>query len=298
MNLRTSLPLVAVAGILAFSSCSTNVQESPEYRSLQQRTDSLQQQVSAKEQEVEDVAATVNEIENNLTAIDKDQLSITTLKKEGQEANQKDRINEMIAGIDNYMEQNRQRMEKLESQVKKGGKRVAALQRLVTSLRASIAAKEAEITELRSTIDGLTTENTGLKGQVADRDRSLSSRDSTLAMRQKDIQERDTEIYTAYYIHGKKSDLEKAGVIDRKGGVLGLGKTSEVSGRIDKTKLTAIDMRNQDDVNLGITSRKNVISSHPSDSYYITKVGDETHLKITDFKKFWSLTKYLVIETN
>lgn len=295
MKKNLSLSLVAVAGLFAITSCNSNVQESPEYRSLQQRTDSLQQQVSAKEQEVEDVAATVNEIENNLTAIQKDQLSISTIKKEGQETSQKDRINEMIAGIDNYMEQNRQKMEKLEARAKKAGKKNAALQRLVENLRATIAQKETEITELRSTIEGLTTENTGLKDQVAQRDRSISSKDSALAARQRDIQERDTEIYTAYYIHGRRGELEKSGIIDRKGNFL--SKTSQVSGRVDKTKFTAIDMRNQDDINLGITDRKNVISSHPSDSFYITKVGEETHLKITDYKKFWSLTKFLVVET-
>ncbi len=290
------MPLAVAATAFWAVSCQSNVQESAEYRALQQRTDSLQQQVSAKEQEVEDVAATVNEIENNLLAIEKDQLSINTIKKEGQDATQKDRINEMIAGIDNYMEQNRQRMEKLESQAKKSGKKNAALQKLVANLRASIAQKELEITELRGTIETLTNENTGLKDAVAQRDRSLSQRDSVLSARQRDIQERDTEIYTAYFVHGKRKQLEEQGVIDRTGNIL--KKVSQVSGRVDKSRFTAVDMRNMTDINLGITKKKDVISRHPSDSYYMTKVGEETHLMITDYRKFWSLTKYLVVETN
>jgi DNA repair exonuclease SbcCD ATPase subunit len=282
---------------LSLGACQSNIQESPEYKSLQQRTDSLQSQVAAKDQEVEDVSTAINEIENNLAAIEKDQLSINEIKKEGQDVNQKERINTMIAGIDNYIEQNRQKMERLEQQVKKGGKRVSGLQKLVASLRVSIAKKEEEITQLRSTITGLETENTGLKDAVATRDRSLTQRDSALSARQQMIEERDNEIFTAYYIHGTKRDLAEAGIIDKTGGFLGLGKTAKLSGKVDKTKFTAINTRVVDDINLGITKKKNVISSHPSDTYYITKQGEEVHLKITDLKRFWSLTRYLVVET-
>ncbi len=56
-------------------------------------------------------------------------------------------------------------------------------------------------------------------------------------------------------------------------------------------------MKTMDDLSLGVTKKNNVISSHPADSYYFTKNGDEVHLKITDYKRFWSLTKYLVVET-
>ena len=281
---------------IAFASCS-NPTESPEYKSLQQRSDSLSAQVNAKDQEVEDLAASINEIENNLSAIEQDKLSINKINKEGQQETQKDKVNSMIANIDNYIEQNRQKIETLEQKVKKSGSKNAALQRLVASLRASIAKKEGEIADLRNTVSGLETEVTGLKGQVSDRDRNLSQRDSMLQARQQMIEERDTEIYTAYYLFGNKKDLEKSGVIDKKGGFLGLGKTAAISGRLDKSKFTRINMRETDDINLGVTKKKNVISSHPGDSFYTTMVGEEVHLKITDYRKFWSNSKYLVVET-
>lgn len=287
---------LALGLAIIVASCS-NPTESPEYKSLQQTRDSLSAQINAKDQEVEDLAASINEIENNLSAIEQDKLSINQINKEGQQAGQKDKINSMIANIDNYIEQNRQKIETLEQKVKKSGGRNAALQRLVASLRASIEKKEGEIADLRSTVSGLETEVTGLKDQVGQRDRSITQRDSALMARQQMIEERDTEIYTAYYMFGNKKELEKSGIIDKKGGFLGLGKTAAISGKLDKSKFTRINMRETDDINLGVTKKKNVISSHPADSYYTTMVGEEVHLKITDYRKFWSNSKFLVIET-
>jgi hypothetical protein len=194
------------------------------------------------------------------------------------------------------MEQNRQRVEKLEAKARKAGAKNKALQDLIVQLRATIEAKEIEITQLRANVDSLASVNTGLKQQVVQRDVVIQSKDSALSARQRDILERETEMNTAYFIFGARKQLMEAGVIDRKGNFL--KKTSSVSGRIDKSKMTVVDIRKQDDINLGITDKKEVVSIHPSDSYYIALVGQEAHLKITDAKKFWSATRYLVVETD
>jgi chromosome segregation ATPase len=296
---RVSVFLVsfAVFGLLILPGCEPKVQETPEYLSLQQKSDSLLRQISAKEQDVANIAAIVNEIENNLAAIQKDQLSINSLKNSASgDAAQKDRINEMIAGIDNYMEQNRQRIEKLEAQARKGGSKAKALQELVVQLKASLEAKEIEITKLRANVDSLAGVNTGLKEQVVMRDAVITRKDSALAEKAKDILDRDTEMNKAYYIFGSRTRLVDAGAIDRKGNFL--KKTSIVSSRIDKSKMTLVDIRKIDDINLGITEKKDVISAHPSDSYYIALVGEEAHLKISDPKKFWSATRCLVVEVD
>jgi myosin heavy subunit len=293
-------PFFAYIGFVAAMTllgCEPKVQETPEYLALQQRSDSLLRQISAKDQEVEDVAAIVNEIEGNLAAIQKDQASINDLKKEGaQMSSQKDRINEMIAGIDNYMEQNRQRIAKLEGQAKKGGAKAAALQKLIDQLRTTLDAKELELTQLRTSIDSLAEVNTGLRQAVAERDVVISRKDSALKNRQKDILDRDTEMNWGYFVFGPREDLMESSIIDRKGSIF--KKTSILNGQVDKSKFTQIDVRKVDDINLGITKHKNVVTPHPAESYYIALVGQEAHLKITDYKRFWSTSRYLVVETD
>ena len=302
MNLKVSVSAVLVS-VIALSSCQKPT-ESAEYKALQQKSDSLQTQVAVKEQEVEEVTAMVNEIQNNLAAIEKDELSIGEIKKEGESQTQKDKINTMIAGIDGYIEQNRQKLEVLEQKVRANAGKNKSLQNMVAKLKETIVAKEAQITELRNTVSGLETEVTGLKetvvqkdNMISDKERNLSRKDSMLNARQQVIEEKDNEIYTAYFIFGTKKDLANSGIIDKTGGFLGLGKTAKISSKVDKNKFTSINIKSVDDINLGVTKKKNVISSHPADSYAILKSGEESHLKITDYKRFWSLTKYLVVET-
>jgi len=296
VTVRGFLVTIGVLGILSLPGCEPKVQETPEFLALQQKSDSLLRQISAKDQESADVAAVVNEIEGNLAAIQKDQIAINELKKEGtQAATQKDRINEMIAGIDNYMEQNRQRIARLEAQAKKTGNKSKALESLIAQLRLTLDAKEVEITKLRTTVDSIAVANTGLKAAVVDREAIIQRKDSALLNRQKDILDRDTEIYTAYFLFGDRESLTAADVIDRKGNIF--KKTTILTGKLDKSKFTQVDIRKVDDINLGITERKNVVSTHPPDSYYIALVGEEAHLKITDQKRFWSTSRYLVVET-
>jgi hypothetical protein len=47
-----------------------------------------------------------------------------------------------------------------------------------------------------------------------------------------------------------------------------------------------------------MVKKKKMVSSHPDNSYYYTISGEEVFVKITDPAKFWSLTKYCVIEVD
>jgi hypothetical protein len=137
--------------------------------------------------------------------------------------------------------------------------------------------------------------NTGLRQAVAERDNVITRKDSALRNRQKDILDRDTEMNWGYFVFGPREDLMESAIIDRKGSIF--KKTSILNGQVDKSKFTQIDIRKVDDINLGITKRKNVVTPHPAESYYIALVGQEAHLKITDAQRFWSTSRYLVVET-
>jgi uncharacterized protein (DUF3084 family) len=289
--------LLVVSGLLASMWACTDVKETQEYRDLARANDSLATQVSSRDQQIEEFVNSVNEIENNLAAIDKNQLAITDLKKEG-EVKQKDRINEIIKGIDAYVVENRQKLDRLENQLKKSRNQSASLNKLVAQLKQSIAEKEQQVNELLATISGLEVERDTLRSTVTRKDSEIAQKDTELASRQQAIEERETNLNTAYYKIGSRKQLLEDGIVQKSGGVLGAGRTYKLSPKMVTTNFTTINIKNVSEIEMGDTDKKNVLSTHPSDSYYFVKTDGQVLLKIVDPQKFWSVSKYLVVEVD
>ena len=287
--------LLIVGTLLASMWACTDVKETQEYRDLARANDSLATQVSSRDQQIEEFVNSVNEIENNLAAIDKNQLAITDLKKEG-EVKQKDRINEIIKGIDAYVVENRQKLDRLEKQLKTSRNKSASLTKLVAQLKQSIAEKEQQVNELLATITVLEGERDTLRRTVTRKDAEIAQKDTELASRQQAIEERETNLNTAFYKIGSRKELLTAGIIQKSGGVLGAGRTYKLSPKMVTTDFTSINIKNVAEIEMGNTDKRNVLSTHPSESYYFVKTDGQVLLKIVDPQKFWSVSKYLVVE--
>ena len=84
-------------------------------------------------------------------------------------------------------------------------------------------------------------------------------------------------------------------IINKTGGLLGIGRTSQIDPNIDNSKFTRIDYTKVNDIDLNSTGAK-IITAHPSDSYALDKNHGKTiNLMINDPEKFWSASKYLVV---
>ena len=84
-------------------------------------------------------------------------------------------------------------------------------------------------------------------------------------------------------------------VIDKSGGLLGIGKTSKLASNIDNEKFTKIDYAQTSTIPIDSKTAK-LITAHPSDSYKLNKEKDKVvSISITNPEKFWSASKYLVV---
>lgn len=285
---------------LAFIAFSCSVEESKEYKALEKKYDSLLAVSSGKSNENAELTRIIEEIETNLDSVSKDQSVVKELNKEGYE-NQKEKIDAMIAGINSYMEQNKAKMVAIEKKLAKSGKANSALQKMVESLKKNILEKETQIAEMQSTIQGLEVKVGELNQTVESKNQEitakneeLSKREQELVERQKTIDSKETELTTGYYTFGTRTELADQGVIKREGNFL--GKISKVSEKLDNSKFKKINIKSLTEIRLGIVKEKKVVSAHPENSYYFTSAGQEVFLKISDYQKFWSLSKYCVIE--
>jgi predicted nucleic acid-binding Zn-ribbon protein len=295
------LMLLALA-VLAWS-CG-KVEDSREYKELLAKYDSVVAISSGRAGENAELNSIISEIEANLDSVSKDQDMVSELNKEGYE-NQKEKIDAMITGINSYMEKNKAKMVALEKKVKKSGKANSALQKMVENLKKQIIQKEEQLVAMQSTIQGLEVKVGELNQTVAVKDQEIaakteeiSKKDNELVERQKTIDNKENELTTGYIAYGSKKELAEKGIIKKEGGVLGMGKVLKLSDRPDNTKFRKINIKTLSEIRLGMVKKKKMVSSHPDNSYYYTISGEEVFIKITDYNKFWSLTKYCVIEVD
>lgn len=194
------------------------------------------------------------------------------------------RISEIKAGIDRA----KTRIQELDRQLKASGVKVAGLQRMIANLKKSVTEKEDLVAQLSGQVATLETRVTGLVAEVETNQGEIRAKDEVLEARRR-------ELGTVYYAIGTKKSLTESGVAVAKGGVLGMGKTLEATGRIDPATFTPIDTDMQTEIHIP-SAKAQVVSDQPSASYELQVQGSETVLRILDAVSFRTV-KHLVIVT-
>ncbi len=195
------------------------------------------------------------------------------------------RIAVLKAGI----ERTKQRIQELDESLKKSGVKVVGLERMVANLRRSAARKEEEIARLTGQVGELQTQVTGLTAEVQARQDSLAAQAEALELKRR-------EASTIYYVIGTKKELLDAGVVQARGGILGLGKTLEPTGKLDVSLFTAVDTDYQHLIRIPST-RARVLSSQPETSYSLQATDSGMELVILDPVEFRHV-KHLLIMTS
>jgi hypothetical protein len=109
------------------------------------------------------------------------------------------------------------------------------------------------------------------------------------------VEEQAMALNTGFFCYGTFKELEEKGVITKKGGFIGIGKTEQLKQDFNTDYFTQIDITERETIDL-FSKKANVLTSHPSDSYKLE--GDDESvdkLVILDPVRFWSASKYLVV---
>ena len=102
--------------------------------------------------------------------------------------------------------------------------------------------------------------------------------------------DQDKELNNGYVIIDTKAELKRKGIARRKKVIN--------EGLLDKSKFTQVDIRNTTILTFN-AKKPRILTNMPQSSYTMTKNGDGTYtLNITDPTRFWSISRYLVIQTN
>jgi peptidoglycan hydrolase CwlO-like protein len=279
--------IYAVAIVLTITGCDNR---QAEIDNSNRQRDSLASIINERDSSLNEFLTSFNEIERNLDSIARKQTSISVnIDNQGElKKSSKDRINDNIAAINQMMNDNRSMIDQLNKKLKNSGMKIAHFEKMIQTLNEQIAQKDRELADLNDKLNGLNQE-------VAQLHTSVDTLTQVTASQAKTIDEQTNSLHTAYYVIGKSKDLQTMKVIDKTGGLLGIGKTPRMSSTIDNEKFTRIDYTKLSSIPVN-SKEARFVTAHPSDSYTLTKEKDKVvSIEITNPEKFWSASKYLVV---
>ena len=289
-KLVTVLSLALIS--MAFASCNTHQEE---LDAAIKKNDSLSLILQNKDSELDSLFATLNEIEENLAAVNTRYNSVQELRRaniEGQ-PNVKSQINAQIKDIENLMAANKQKIASLQAKINTDTKEGTRLQELVSRQEERIAAQESQIAQLLTEL-----ENNKVLIKKLNQDVS----DLTASNEQKEqyIKQQTAEANRAYYVVGSYDELNEAGIVSKAGGFIGIGRRQGTNSEMPLDRFTQIDRTKV--TTIPINMRKAlVVSKHPENSYELVMDENDTkmvsYLRILNPAKFWEQTRFLVIST-
>jgi uncharacterized protein YoxC len=259
-----------------------------EAEALKLRNDSLMAQTMQKDEAINEFIATVNDIQGTLDTIKMKEniISLSTEKSGELKLSAREQIKNDITTIYGLMVKNKKQLEDLTRKLKNSNMKVTELQKLVDRLQKDIADKDAQITELRDKLAKLNISIEEANLRVDTLTGVVRTQGSKIEEQSKTISSQDAALNTAYYIIGTSKDLKKNGVI---------GKSDKMLPDFKKELFTTIDIRNVTEISI-LSKHAKIVTNHPTSAYKL--VGDKKmvqSLQITDYKAFWSSSKYLVI---
>jgi len=278
--------------VLLFSTLACNQKEKRQIDLLTKENEELRNEARSKDSTINQFFLLLNEIEQNLTEVKQKQQVISKNAIQDRELKNdvREQIDQDIQTINELMDKNRKTIGYLNRKLKESNLKVAEFERMLSQTMQQLDEKDAEITALKET---LTTLNFSIEKLNAKVD-TLTEDNIALTVK---VNKQTEAINTAWYAFGNKKELLEHGVIDKTGGFLGIGKTTKMKDNFDHSYFTKVDISQTQNIDLFVKKAK-VITTHPSDSYQliVDDKGRIEKLEITNPEKFWSASKYLVIE--
>lgn len=284
------LSLAVVSMIVA--SCNQN---QAELDAALKTNDSLTSIINNKDAELDSLFSTLNEIEENLAAVNSRYNAVQELRRANVEnqPNVKNQINDQIATIESLMAANKQKLANLQSRINKDSKEGTRLQELVDRQEERIAAQESQIAQLLTELENNKVLIKKLNQDVSDLTSSNEQKDQY-------IQRQTAEANRAYYIVGTYTDLSEAGIVNKAGGFIGIGRRQGTNSELPIDRFTQIDRTKVTTIPINM-KKAVVVSKHPENSYELVMDENDaklvSYLRILNPAKFWEQTRFLVIST-
>lgn len=289
--------LAAIMVVIAVYELYLIRQKTDQLTQMETQNFNLSENIQDRDSVINDFVGTFNEIDENLTFIHQRRNQLTLEASKEINRNRKSEILADIRLMDSMLVASSKHIEDLEKRLKDSGVRMRSFENRIASLNQTITQNTAEMDELRRVVEEKDYQIAELSTRLDQYQTELEVKNEELYNKEMDILETNRQMNTAYYALGSYKELKEQGIVDRTGGLLGIGSTKTIQQNLQNEYFTPLDIREIKTIPIASKTAK-IITEHPDDSYeLIMEDGLISALVIEKPEEFWKISKYAVIET-
>ena len=287
---------VLVLGIVALSACHNYKKDAQQ---LTISRDSLQQETALRDASIAGFLNDFSEIQANLDSIKKIEKLVTVQSNSNRELNasQKQRILEDINLLNDLLQRNKQLTASLQKKLKDANFKIGDLEETINGLELLVKNMEAQANEQDMQIAELTEDVKKLNIDITQLNQKIKVVETESQQKSQTIESQTVALNKAYYAFVTMKELKENGILEKSGGVIGMGKTAVMKKDFNKDYFTEIDIRNFEYLRL-MAKKAKIITVHPEGSFHFTGKKLSDTLFIDNSAEFWKASKYLVVLTD
>ena len=288
--------IVLVLGIVFFSACHNYKKDA---QNLMMVKDSLEQVTAFRDSSIASFLSDFSEIQANLDSIKQIEKIVSVKSGSNRELNasQKQLIIEDIATLHQLLQKNKELTASLQKKLKNANFKIADLEQTIAGLELLVKNMEAQANEQDIVIADLTNEVKKLNVDITQLNQRIQVVEMESQQKSETIETQTVALNKAYYAFGTLKELKDNDIIEKSGGVIGIGKTPVMKKDFNKDYFTEIDIRNFDYLRL-MAKKARLVTVHPEGSYHFTGKKLSDTLFIDNSSEFWKASKYLVVLTD
>lgn len=276
--------LILTVALLSMVACKQKGPDPKDLAMVQQR-DSLNRIIAQKDNEINDMMLTMNDIVEGFRAINEAEDRLT-IARSGEGASSSERIRESMQFIQQTMQQNRELINKLRNQLRQSSVNADQLRRTLDNLSRQMEEKDAQVKQLQADLQAKDIQIEELNEQVTDLNTNVTVLKEESSQKTQTITTQDKQLNTAWFVYGTKRELKEQNIYDD-------GKV--LQSNFNREYFTKIDIRVDKEIRLYSRSAK-LLTSHPASAYTLVQDANKQYtLRITNPQLFWSTSKYLVV---
>jgi len=279
---------------LSFMTASC-VENSSKYKAVVAQRDSLAIEKQATDSNYTKTLAILNDIDAGFSEINQNesQMKVNLKGTEGTTASRKARIGAQMQQIKESMEKNKAKIAELQKLANKKGKANGKLLETIKQLQTQMDEKTTQIQTLQAELDQKNIKITELNTTVDVQTKNIADQQNVMDQQKTTIKGQDTDLNTVWYCIATSKKLKEEKIVS----VGGLFKSAKVmDNEFDKSAFTQIDLRSLSSIPTNSKKAK-ILSLHPQNSYKLVIGADKKiTIEISNPSKFWSVSKYLVVQ--
>lgn len=250
----------------------------------------LRGELQARDSLIGEMSSSFDEIEKNIVLMD-DREKLIAAGKDEVNMDKRRKIVKDLQLMNGLMKDSRDRIADLTKRLDRSKIDAKDLRKKLKDLDMQLAMRDSSLATMK---DELLARDFKI-GQINDQ---LTAVELEVAKREAVIQQQDHDLNKAYIATGTYDELAQKGVLTKEGGVIGIGKRTEVRDEAGPGQFTEVDVRELRKVPVN-AKKATLITEHPKGSYRLVEENDHlAYLEIQDPEQFWKRSKYMVLETN